>query len=178
MLFVYVGVFLIALLLIGLLIACCTPCGSKIEDVGYMLVGLSFVGIIACLILGFIGSVILAAQHEEKWVENYRYDIVASNDSTRISGRFGLFHGYINEKSVYVYYYPLGDDKYKQGWIAEDKTTIVETKDDSGYIIVYKDANCNSEWYGLSSCTTDDVLFDLVVPEGSVIQQYQFDLGN
>lgn len=176
MLFLYLavgfGVFGILSWFIGLFF----PYDSNARDKSLEIGLFSILGIIISIIFMITGSLIMTFQHNEKWVEDYRYDIVASNDSSKTEGKFGLFSGRINEQAVYIYYYPLGDGKYKQGWIAEDVTTIVETKEDNGYIIVYKDADCVNSWYGLNSCGEDNKQFELVVPEGSVIQEHQFDL--
>ncbi len=175
MLFLYIAIGCLPIILLGMIIGSLLPYSSKQADYAYMTAGIAFCTAIVSLILMIIGSVVLATQHEEKWIKDYQYDIVASNDSSKTEGRFGLFSGRIDEQAVYIYYYPLGNGRYEQGWIAERLTTIVETKEDNGHIIVYKDADCENTWYGMHSCNNEK-RFDLVVPEGSIIQQHQFDL--
>lgn len=101
------------------------------------------------------------------------------NDGSATVGRFGLFSGYVNEEWRYYYYYPTnsinGGTSYKLGWIPAVSTKIVESNDQPPRINVYKTDDTPYMGWAIFYIPTLHTQYEIIVPEGTVVQQYTFD---
>ena len=57
----------------------------------------------------------------------YSLDLISLRSDTQISGSFWLGSGYINKEQMYFFYYKVGEDEYKLGYVPASKSTIRET---------------------------------------------------
>ena len=109
--------------------------------------------------------------------------VICAKDNSSIAGSISgsilYVHGSVSEESVYKYYYQLEDGGIKQGTIPADSTTIyfVETGEEAFLeTVITTEYWINNNNSPATRCLeTSETTYKLYVPEGSVINAYEFD---
>lgn len=110
------------------------------------------------------------------------WTITAMQDNIETNGRVYLTGGYINSDLYYRYFYPTRDGGFKAGKIPANRTTIKYS--DGNYRIEKHDYKWkeSESWIKLftlldaDSFSYDDYYYVVYVPEGSIVQDFTFDL--
>lgn len=134
--------------------------------VGFIVV--LFVVGIGMLAACFVGE-FAPQKHEAK-----QWNIIAANDSSATTGRFGLFSGYINSEFRYYYYYKDATGGIRLSWVPANSSQIFEDAP-SGTGFVEEDDRVGY-WSLWGYVIPDASTYKLHIPEGSVIQKYTMDL--
>jgi hypothetical protein len=124
-----------------------------------------FVAVFICIFAG------MAAYDEEP--HSYTFDVMAAKDGSSINGRFGIFGGFIDEKSYYFFYRKHSDGRIEQGKILASRTSIYQDQETQSYIKVTKYDSDIGFWGFIPG---DDPRYEIHVPDGSVIETVEFDL--
>lgn len=109
--------------------------------------------------------------------------VICAKDNSSITGSISgsilYIHGSVSEESVYQYYYQLEDGGIKQGTIPAESTTIyfVETGEEPHLDTVVTTKYCknNNNSPATRCLETSETTYKLYVPEGSVMNVYEFD---
>lgn len=152
-----------------------------------------FVGIVCSfvvlLFLAYIGNVLsgdsIFNHGKDAVTEEYTssWTITAMQDNIETNGRVYLTGGYINSDLYYRYFYPTRDGGFKAGKIPANRTTIKYL--DGNYRIEKHDYKWNKKsekWikifaiFDADSFSYDDYYYIVYVPEGSIVQDFTFDL--
>lgn len=139
---------------------------------GWAIVGCSaFIGFI---ILLFASIGVSKMGDEDHYVEESRSNLVAVADNSGTSGSFLVF----GTKNYYQYYRATGKDSFVQGSVAISETTIVEdAPKGQGYLQVMKDTQCGA-FEPLKPVDCDMDTFELHIPPGSIVRDYNLDLND
>jgi hypothetical protein len=99
------------------------------------------------------------------------YPIRSLHDGSQISGSFSLGSGYIKQHPQFVFYQKVEKGYQLKTCPAED-TTVIEDENTSPYlrVIVYADEGklFHSIWH-------EQQVYELHVPEGTIIQEWKLD---
>lgn len=144
-----------------------------------------WIGIIATGVIWVCNNTSNYADCNDEHVEISTIEIMSATDGTMVQGNisgggFWVYHisGSIDESPVYRYYYQLEDGGIKLGQIPANLTTIYFVENGkTPYIEVIKATACtgyNTETgvHYLGSTSTN---YKLNVPEGSILEVFQFD---
>lgn len=103
----------------------------------------------------------------------YTFDVLAAKDGSATEGNFGIFGGTIDEEQYYFFYRRFADGHIEQGRIREADTVIYQDQESRAYIQVTR-ADLQLEFWGVNH--TQGPVYEIHVPEGSVVQTVEFDL--
>lgn len=153
----------------------------------------AFVGVVVCFVVllffAYIGNILsgdaIFSHGKDVVTEEYTssWTITAMQDNIETNGRIYLTGGYINSDLYYRYFYPTKDGGFKAGKIPASRTTIRYS--DGNYRIEKHDYKWNEKsenWiklfciYDADSFSYNDYYYVVYVPEGSIAQDFTFDL--
>lgn len=144
------------------------------QDYGVIIFGVVFAflgGIIACLTIDGVSAAVSDIDDRE---HSYTFPIEAAADDSLASGRMFLFGGSLNEEPMYFYYTESADGAITQGHIPVDQAKIYEDQETEGYIKVYEDKGEITPF--IIHTSWSDPEYEIHVPKGSVVTQFNFDL--
>lgn len=128
-----------------------------------------FASCAAALIISLVvGIVVYDPDHY-----SYDFDVMAAKDGSAVQGRFGIFGGFIDEKPYYFFYREFNDGRIKQGRIPANDTAIYQDQENDAFITVHK-TRAGINFWGFSE--DEEPTYEIHVPDGSVIQDVEFDL--
>lgn len=144
--------------------------GDKCFSFFFSAVGTAMAVILSLLLTGAIGyfTIDLAPYRQ-----TYRFGVLAANDSTNMSGRFGIFSGYTNEEWRYFFYREYANGGIRMGSIDEDRTVVYQDAELDPYVIVFEQETIK-RWYGWRQGGYKK--YELHVPRGTVIEETRLDL--
>lgn len=121
-----------------------------------------------------IGAVIWTDHDKAEYTGSF--SIIAAADGSLTEGSFFIFGGQIEETPMYFFYrQDSNTGAIKQGHIPVNKTVIYEDQENKGYVDIYRDEHYFGDWYWAIS-NNSEAKYEIHVPKGSVVRQFDFDL--
>lgn len=135
---------------------------------------IGFIGLLVIALIVLAVSTVTGAVSGAQRYHPYSWDVIAANDNSATTGRFGLFSGYIDSEFRYYYYYKDSSGGIRMNWVPADQTQIFEDAP-AGTGSIHTD-NPDSYWNEWGYVDADDPKYEIHIPEGSVVQKYTMDL--
>lgn len=133
--------------------------------------------VIIMSVIAFIGGNIAVNQNNDHDIEEIHWlDLVAVADGSHTKGSFSIFSGSISEEQYYFFYYNDGNGGYKQSKVPAYKTQIIEKPDARPELIKVVDHDYG--WRSLGYEAGNGSTWKIIVPEGTIVRQYNLDLEN
>lgn len=147
-----------------------TAVDSRDWEEGFICGGFALIigGMLALILMLTVGYIAY-----DKEYYSYTFDVMAAKDGSSVQGQFGIFGGYIDEEAYYFFYRKYEDGRIEQGKIRADRTSIYQDQETRAFIEVTKTEDGLKFW-GLPP--GDEPRYEIHVPDGSVIQDVEFDL--
>ncbi len=143
----------------------------------------AIITVIAFIVTGVMYLNNIEKKCEVPDVSTTRTTVICAKDNSSITGSISgnilHFHGSVSEESVYQYYYQLEDGGIKLGTIPAESTTIyfVEAGEEAYLetVITTKYWMNNNNSPATRCHETSETTYKLYVPEGSIVNVYEFD---
>ncbi len=134
-----------------------------------------FIGfIIGIPITLFVGGLIGFYLPKQTIIEEAK--LVSLTDNTSIEGQKYLFSGYINEE--YIYRYVIETEEGKQIKELYNSKNIYIKYDNENPRIIYEYSDFKYGWLWLFGIDLTDTKIIIYVPEGTITEKYEIDLGS
>lgn len=168
-----IPVIIVAVIIMGLAIY---SAANSYDTGGWIFGGIFFVAIWLLAAFGLEDLIVRYHTDKDDRVLEQTIPIVAAADGSLESGRFFLFGGVWEEEPAYFYYkQDPATGGITQGHVLVERAVIYEDQEDGhGYIDKMDDNSYYGKWYVYFEGREPN--YEIHVPKGSVVRQFNFDL--